>query len=177
MFSEGYSFLEAVKDRDAEKVTTAVDTPGSTLINTRDIASGRTALHIVAERRDATWIRFLTQKGANPNVVDKKGISPLMISSNLGHLDGVEAFLDAGARVDDTNSLGETPLISATHRRDFEMIRLLLANGANPDRSDNSGRTARDYAEIIGSRRLMDEFTAADEARKGKETKSYGPSF
>lgn len=177
LFSDSYEFLEAVKDRDAEKVTAAVDTPGSTLVNTRERSTGNTALHILAERRDTTWIRFLTGKGANPNIANRDGVTPLMIASNLGHVEGVEALLAAGARVDDANRLGETPLIAATHRRDFEMVRLLLANGANPDRTDNSGRTARDYAAVINSRRLLDEFVTADSARDGTEPKNYGPGF
>lgn len=177
MFSDGYNFLEAVRDRDAEVVNSVVDSPGNTLINTRDLSSGDTALHIVAERRDTVWIRFLTQKGANPNIANKDGVTPLMISSNLGHVDGVDAFIKAGARIDDSNALGETPLIAATHRRDIAMVRLLLANGANPDRTDNSGRSAREYVAMIGNKRLEAEFAAADEAREGKEQESYGPSF
>ena len=176
--SEGYQFLKLVKDRDGTKVTDILDTPGKTIINTRDITTGDTAVHIVAERRDAVWIRFLTQRGANPNVANANGVTPIMISANLGHVEGVEALIDAGADVDVASSAGETPLIGAVHRRDTALVRLLLEKGADPDRNDNSGRSARDYAEIAGSRRMMDEFVAADEARAGNaEQETYGPSF
>jgi uncharacterized protein len=177
MFSDSYNFLEAVRDRDGDKVTTIVSTPGSTLINTRDKASGDTALHIVAQRRDAVWVRFLTQKGANPNVANKDGLTPIMISSSLGDIDSMVALIKAGARIDDANGLGETPLISATHRRDIEMVRMLLDKGADPDRNDNSGRSARDYAKIIDSKRLSAEFAAADAKRDGSEQQDYGPDF
>ncbi len=178
MFSEGYEFLKAVKDRDGDAVTQALNEPGTTVINTRDLTSGETALHLVTARRDLVWIKFLAQKGANPNIRDKRGVTPLQLAVRLGFIEGVEALINAGAEVDVNDSAGETPLIAAVHRRDPPLVRVLLANGANPDRTDNSGRSARDYAELIASNKsMLDEFARADEDREGKgETKSYGPS-
>lgn len=175
MFSEGYEFLKAVKDRDGTKVMEALNEPGSTLIGSRDLASGETALHIVTQRRDLQWVEFLLQRGANPNAEDKKGVTPLTIAAGLGFVEGVEALLEGGARVDQTNIAGETPLISAVHRRDIALVRLLLRHGANPDRNDNSGRSARDYAELMGSGQLLEEFRRAD-AEKTAD-KSYGPTI
>ena len=80
MFSEGYEFLKAVKDRDGDAATEALNQPGTTIVNARDLTTGETALHIVTARRDALWIRFLTQRGANPNIRDKKGVSPLQMA-------------------------------------------------------------------------------------------------
>lgn len=178
MFSDGYEFLKAVKDRDGDAVTAALDEPGSTIVNTRDLTSGETALHIVTQRRDAVWVRFLTQRGANPNIRDKKGVSPLQLAVTLGFVEGVEALIKAGAEVEVTDTSGETPLISAVHRRDTGLIRLLLANGANPDRADNSGRTARDYADLMNANTsIVAEFDRADAEREEKaETRNYGPS-
>ncbi|QYU69199.1 ankyrin repeat domain-containing protein [Leptolyngbya sp. 15MV] len=179
MFSEGYEFLKAVRERDGDVVTNALNQPGSVVVNARDITTGQTALHIVTQRRDLVWLRFLIQKGANPNIADRNGVTPLALASNLGFNDGVEALIDGGARVDVTNSAGETPLISAVHRRDAGLIRVLLANGANADRTDNSGRSAREYAALMNANsQIMSEFERADAARAGKETdKTYGPRF
>ncbi len=178
MFSDGYQFLKSVKDREGDEVTNALNETNSAIINTRDKVSGETAVHIVTQRRDALWIRFLTSRGANPNIADKDGVTPLMIAVNLGFFEGVEALLEAGAMVDVTNSTGETPLISAVHRREIPMIRLLLAKGANPDRSDNSGRSARNYAALqTAGSRILAEFEQADKDRKQVSTgPSYGPS-
>lgn len=178
ILSEGHNFLEAVRDRDGDKVTEIISQPGNTLINTRDISTGDTALHIVTERGDTNWILFLTQKGANPNIANKKGITPIMLAVSLGKVEGVDALLKAGARINDQNSLGETPLIQATHRRDVAMIKLLLAKGADPDRNDNSGRSARDYMTVIDDKRMSAELAAADSDRKERPAgPTYGPGF
>ncbi len=176
--SDGYEFLKAVKDRDGTVVVNALAEPGNTLVNTRDISNGQGALHIVTARRDTQWIKFLTARGANPNLADKDGVTPLVIASNIGFVDGAEALLDAGARVDVTNSAGETPLIAAVHRRDMAMLRLLLDKGANPDRADNSGRTARDYAQLSGGSLALVEIEKADAARAsaGQSARIYGPT-
>ena len=177
--SEGYEFLKAVKERDGDKVIDALNQPGNTLINTRDIATGRTAMHNVTERRDANWIAFLAAKGGDPDVADKRGVTPLQIATQLGYIEGIEALLKAGVRVDQANSSGETPLISAIHRRDTAMIRILLKNGASPDRTDNSGRSARDYAKLmVGGGPVLQEIAQADADRANKGAdKTYGPSL
>lgn len=172
---DGYEFLEAVRDREGDKAIELLNQPGNVLINTRDISNGETALHIVTQRRDAVWMRFLLSKGANPNVENREGATPLEIAAQLGFVEGIELLLDRGARVDTTNIAGETPLISAVHRRDTAMIRLLISKGANPSRADNSGRTARDYAELLGPRSpVLDEIDRALAERDAPE-KSYGP--
>ncbi len=173
--SEGFNFLKAVKDRDGTKVTDALNRPGSTVVNARDISTGESALHVVTQRRDATWLRFLLGKGANANFPDKRGVTPLQLAINLGWSEGVEVLVDAGASVDSTNAAGETPLISAVHRRDVALVRALLKAGANPERSDNSGRSARDYAQLMGPQSPV--LAALDEARenKARAAKTYGP--
>ena len=172
-FSEGFQFLKAVKERDGTEVTDALDKPGSTVINARDLSTGETALHIVAQRRDAVWIRFLAQRGANPNVRDRNGVTPLTIAVNLGHVEGAEALLNAGARPDERGSAGETPLMIAAHRRDTAMVRLLLSKGADPQQTDASGRSAREIAEAQGGA-ILAEFDTA--ARAGATNGAgYGP--
>lgn len=173
---EGYEFLKAVKARDGTKVNTALDRPGSTVIGTRDASTGETALHYVVARRDLVWLRFLIGRGANPNIADRNGVTPLTLAANLGWGEGVEQLVKSGASVDSANQTGETPLIAAIHRRDADMVRALLKAGANPDRADNSGRTARDYAVLMGPQStILAELDKAKAERKARAAKSYGP--
>lgn len=146
-FSDAYNFLRAVKDTDGEKATKLLQKPGSTVINSRDVNSGETALHIVVARRDVTWLNFLLAKGANPNQADNNGDTPLLDAVQLRFEDGVRALLTQGAQIDKANGSGETPLIRAVQLRDIGLVRLLVKEGANPDKRDTiAGMSARDYA-------------------------------
>lgn len=177
--SEGYQFLEAVKERDGNKATDMLSKPGTQIVNTRDITSGDTGLHIAVARADVLWVRFLLQRGADPNIRNKKGMTPLQLATALSFTDGVEALIKGGANVNVADQTGETPLIAAVHARNVPLVRLLLEKGADPDRSDNSGRSARDYMKLqAGNSLLMQEFTNADAKRAEAGTKkNYGPSF
>jgi uncharacterized protein len=146
-FSDSYDFLKAVRDRDGDKATKAIDKPGSQTINTRDYASGETALHIVVKRRDSTWLAFLLSKGAKPDLRDKDGNTALAAAARIGFVDGVTLLIAAGAPINGTNDAGETPLIIAVQARDLQTVRVLLANGADPKIADHiAGMSARDYA-------------------------------
>jgi ankyrin repeat protein len=177
--SESYKFLEAVKEREGEIATEMLNKPGSQLVNTRDITSGDTGLHIVVARSDTVWLKFLLQRGADPNIRNKKGITPLQLATQQGFVDGVEALIKGGANVNISDQTGETPLISAVHARNVAMVRLLLSKGADPDHNDNSGRSARNYMELMSGNTLMkQEFADADAKRAEAGTKKdYGPSF
>lgn len=145
--SASYKFLQAVRSGDGNTVTQLVEQPGQRIINTRDVTSGETALHIVVKRGDATYLRYLLSKGADPNIRDNAGNTPMMLAVQEGEpaLIDILALVKANANLG--NSGGETPLIRAVQRRDLALVRSLLAAGANPDQTDNvAGMSARDYA-------------------------------
>lgn len=146
-FSQSYEFLKAVRDEDGQKVTDILNEPGTTIVNAKDRSTGEGALHIIARSRNTLYLRFLLQKGANPNLQDSRGNTPLMIAVENRFVDGVDTLILYKASLNLANQSGETPLIRAVQMRDVDMVRRLLAGGANPDQADViAGMTARDYA-------------------------------
>jgi uncharacterized protein len=178
-FSEGYKFLEAVRKKEGDKVTEALNEPGTQIINTKNFTTGETALHIVVARRDLTWMQFLISNGANVNVRDNRGVTPLAQACQLNFVEGVEQLIKSGARLDEASDTGETPLINAMHSGNLMVARLLLRGGANPDRPDNSGRSARDYAALAGKNSpLMNVIEReARDAKAADSKKTYGPGL
>lgn len=145
-FSDSYTFIQGVKERDGGKVEALVSVPGSTVINAKD-GNGDGALHIVTRGRDRVWLGFLLGKGAKPDLPNRDGNSALILASQLGWMEGAELLLRFKGNVDMANNRGETPLIFAVHNRDVAMTRLLLGRGANPKRTDSvAGYSALDYA-------------------------------
>jgi len=150
--SESYKFLEAIRDAKSDpskgaEITEFLNKPGTTIVNTQDYTTRETALHIVAKRNDVLYTRFLLQKGADPNLRDVRGNTPLLAAVSAG-ADSVISYLIKGrANVNLANKAGETPLIRAVQLRNVNVTRDLLAAGADPDQVDNiAGRSARDYA-------------------------------
>jgi ankyrin repeat protein len=146
-FSEGYTFLKAVRERDGNTAERILSNPSSTAINVRDAGTGETALHILVRGRDAAWLNFMLGRGARPDTADRQGNTPLILAAQLGWVDGAQILLDRRASPNLGNSRGETPLIFAVQRRDMPMVRLLMANRADPNQTDHvSGNSPIDYA-------------------------------
>lgn len=146
-YSDGYNFLKSVRERDGAKATEMLSKPGNVIVDTKDVSTGEAALHIVTKRRDTTWLSFLLAKGAKPDIKDADGNTPLLLATQIGYAEAADLLIKRRATVDAINSRGETPLILATQKRDVAMVRLLLAAGANPRRTDRAaGMSALDYA-------------------------------
>ena len=142
----GETFVRAVKEKDGEKVDELLQDKGMTLINTRNV-NGETALMITVARRDNTWTAFLLSNGADPNIVNGYGDTPLIMAARIGYLEAAQWLVGKKARVDEANRMGETPLILAVQGRHTALVKYLLSKGANPDKTDNAaGYSARDYA-------------------------------
>ena len=175
-FSQSYTFLKAVRDSDGSKITDILSKAGSAqvIIDTQDQANGDTALHIVTRRRDMTYLNFLLSRGANPNLRNRLGQSPLLIATQTRWPEGVSLLLDHRAQADLASSLGETALTRAVQNYDATIVALLLRAGANPLKPEaGSGLSARDYAKRDPRASVI--LREIDEA-KPKAKANYGPN-
>ena len=112
---------------------------------------GFTALMLaIIHHRDATAL-LLIESGADVGKASAIGSTPLMAAVGTKSKAVVEALLAKGAAIDAPQQVqqmgsGRTALMVAAMAGDVEMVRVLLAHGADPTTVDRSGRSVIDLA-------------------------------
>ncbi|WP_333601456.1 ankyrin repeat domain-containing protein [Flavobacterium sp.] len=85
----------------------------------------------------------------------KYGNTPLCTAIFKGDLATVKKFVEYGADVNEESN-GMTPLMYAARYNKVDIIKYLLARGANKDVKDEKGYTAKQYAEFSKSQEALD---------------------
>jgi len=78
-------------------------------------------------------VKLLLEHGADPNVKNRDGKTPLHNAASEGHLEVVKLLLERGADPNVKDDDGNTPLHNAAWRGHLEVVKLLLEHGADPN--------------------------------------------
>lgn len=90
---------------------------------------------------------FLLQHGANPNLADSDGDTPMIQAISAGHAPNFLTFLVThGAKLNAQDKAGQTALMVAAGLQDTDSIARLLLLGADTTIKDKDGATALFYA-------------------------------
>lgn len=144
-------------------------------VETKD-PQGQTVLHHAARYGHVSTVQLLLENGAQANERDDKGQTALHLATGVNmsdhpmakglstNGDTVEAYhsamtrylllvqllLDNGARVNEKDGKGQTPLhlASSVWTRDASVVELLVNHGAQSFAIDDAGRTALDHATV-----------------------------
>lgn len=111
---------------------------------------GTTALLWAVYHDDAETAALLIKAGANANVINLYGVSPLAQACKNGSAAMVKLLLDAGADVNAKLKGGETVLMLAARSGDAEAVQMLLARQADPNGRERLGQTALMWAAAEG---------------------------
>jgi len=126
-------------------------------INRQD-DEGMTPLACAVVQEQTDVVRYLLNQGADPNIPDKNGDTPLGLAASRDKTNGTplcELLLAKGAEVNPTNNKTEfniPPLSWAVSSDNTELVKILLAHGADPNgRGGNILRSAagRGDTEIV----------------------------
>lgn len=122
---------------------------------------GATPLLRAAKAGDTPAIRLLLAHGANLELPNNAGITPLMAAAGIGSNDidtrgrfktskeavaSVQVLLAAGANINATDALGRTALHGAAFWGWNDVVKTLVAAGANVSAKDAKGMTPVDSA-------------------------------
>jgi ankyrin repeat protein len=116
-------------------------------VNAWDFGHNVTPLLLAIFNEQLHVVEILLKAGADPNVRNCEGDSPLRVCVEHGHLLTAQLLLKAAATktVDEWGGLrGLTPLGMAAQKLDLPMLELLLDAGANPHALDEDYKTARE---------------------------------
>jgi ankyrin repeat protein len=122
---------------------------------------------IAAVANDEETLALLLQLGASAsNVTSPYDGTALIAAAHLGHVGVVQQLIAAGAPLDHVNNLHWTALIEAVvlgdgGRRHTEVVRLLVAAGANPALADRDGNTPLMLARARGYKTIEALLTPA----------------
>ena len=138
----------------------------NTDVNLKD-ALGRMPLGIAAEKGHTEVVTFLIENGAEVNITDANGNTPLIfIIHKTGNLGITKKLLEKGAIVNTQNRTGETALMYAAWRGHSQIVRLLLEYRADVTLKNRQGDTALTLAESKQHLEIIQMLQAAMELRK-----------
>jgi len=108
---------------------------------------------------DYARVKALTEAGANLNVRDEEGYTPLIWAAQHGNTRVADYLIAHGANLNPLDKGGYTPLMWACQEGHFSMVALLLTKGANPWVRNWHGQTAMELAAMYShDERIRDLF-------------------
>ena len=113
--------------------------------------NGYTALMLAGYNGHSHIIKLLIENGAVIDAVDGLNRTALMFASTGPFAPAVEVLINAGADVNAIDSHENwTPVMFAAGEGQLEVIKLLVANGADLSKVDTDGESALDFANANG---------------------------
>jgi ankyrin repeat protein len=114
------------------------------------------ALHWAAAEGHEDVAEALIAHGADVNLKDNDGDTPLHKVTSRGHKEIVELLIAHGADVNAQNNDGHTPLHHPPVEGDKDVVELLIARGANLNDPDNDGDTPLHHAASKGHKEIVE---------------------
>ena len=154
--SSDLRLVEAVKNRDAGRAEALLTERVDPNVRQPD---GATALHWAAHWDDVATVELLIHAGAEVNAANDYGVPPLAVACQNGSTVSakvVEILLKAGANPNAEFPSGETVLMTASFAGNVDVVKALLARGANVNATEIAkGQTALMWAVSEGHRDVV----------------------
>jgi ankyrin repeat protein len=124
-------------------------------INQRELDGQATALFYAARNSDVKALQTLLALGADPNIPDSNGDTPLAAAALANCVEAARQLIQAGAKVNKPDEKGVTPLMWAAWKSRYEILQLLLRSGADPNYVSSDGNSALRIARQNGSQAII----------------------
>jgi ankyrin repeat protein len=128
------------KDKSADLKVFLEAHPGVDL-NLRKTKNNYRALHAATYRDNATTVRLLIDAKADLEARTSRGVTSLLIASEMGSLDCLQVLIESKADVQTAVDGGMTPAHNSARNGDHECLRLLIDVNANVNAISSHGYT------------------------------------
>lgn len=118
--------------------------------------NGMAALRLATYSNQIETVRFLLNRGADPDVQDDMGNTPLHWACSFGHEAITALLIDHKADLSAENASGMTPLHNAASRGRIKLAELLIAKGADVNAPEVRGWSPLDYARAAKQKEMVD---------------------
>ena len=146
-------FTNAARNGRLEEVKQGLDS--GIPVNAKDTLD-QTALLAAATHNYLEVVQLLLERGADPNLPDNAGWTPLHYAAWFGSGTAILAVLqDHGAQVNAQNDRGITPLYFASVAGHDTQVKYLLAHGADRNIASKSGYTPLRAAKTKGLHEIV----------------------
>lgn len=95
---------------------------------------------------DKAKVEKLIKQGANVNIKNRNGSTPLQWGCSIKNLDIVKLLINNGAYIHNKDSFGLTPLHEGAYSGYLEVVVFLIEKGADIHDKDKAGRTSLHWA-------------------------------
>ncbi|KAK8744128.1 hypothetical protein OTU49_001012, partial [Cherax quadricarinatus] len=125
-------------------------------VNAPPVPSSRdTALTIAADKGHYKFVELLIQRGAQVEVKNKKGNSPLWLAANGGHLEVVQLLYSATADIDSEDNRKVSCLMAAFKRGHYKVVKYMVRNVSQFP----SDQELQRYIATLGDKELITKCT------------------
>jgi len=109
-----------------------------------------TPLHVASSGSYMEVVRVLLEFGADLEVKDLDGRTPLLRMSGRGDMELTRILLEHGADTEARDKHGHTPLLQTSERGHVDLARVLLEHGADTEARDDGGHSPLHVASVKG---------------------------
>lgn len=126
----------------------------------------KTALSVASQKGHSKVARFLLEHGADMEIRDSVGWSPLRQASSEGHVEVIQLLLEFGADAEAKNQYNNNALMFASARGHLGVVRVLREHGANVKARVYNNTTPLHFASEAGVAQILLQYEADADARE-----------
>jgi ankyrin repeat protein len=138
---DGATALQMAVKTESDEATVPLLVKNKVDVNTRNIRTGDTALHLAIEWRRPRILIYLLDKGASIDMTNEDGLTPLQLAVKVDNCEAISVLLQRRANIETRSLSGTTALQIAAYENHWVSFDLLVIGGADINAWNKQGES------------------------------------